>query len=145
MELANLHVQSLRASVAQNPKLDRSARSDLGYGNLQCATVLDLFPIQRINHVATLQSTTAGRRIRRPLRGNCSRCRLQVEEAGIGRRYILQADAEVAMMHCSSLDQLLRRRPHQLRRNSEPRTRERSAVRDDERIDPNQLTMRIHQ
>src|ERR1700761_5020614 len=48
-------------------------------------------------------------------------------------------------MHSSRLDQLLCRRPHNLRRNRKSSTSKRTTVRDDERINSHQLATSIHQ
>ncbi len=145
MEFADGDLEGFGLAVAENAEVDGLPGRHLADGNLQGAAVDDLLAVEFAQHVAALQSGTACGRVRRDLADDRARRVGQVEEAGVLRRHVVHADAEVAVMHGAGLDDRLGRGAGDLRGNGESCTGERAVAGNDERVDADQFAVRVDQ
>src|ERR1700760_2581859 len=141
--LTNRQIDTLRMAVTKNAELHLCSGRHIRDRHLESASVGYLLSIELIDHVAIFQPRPTRRRIRCNLRDDRSRCLIQVEEVCICRRDIVHADAQVAVVNASGLDDLICGRFGDLFRDGESRTGKRTAVRDDECVDANKIAVRI--
>jgi len=145
VELANGQVQRLRLAVANHAQRDLGSRSHFAHRYLKRAAVDYFSVVDAGDDVALLESAAAGGRIGRYLGNNRAGGVVEVEEVGVLGRYVVHADAEIAMLDLAVLDQLLGGGADDLRGNRKSCAGERSAVGDDEGVDADQFAMRVDQ
>jgi hypothetical protein len=83
--------------------------------NLQGAADYDLFSVELVDDIDGLHAAAAGGRVSRDLGDDGARGILEIEEAGVVRRHVVHADAEVAVLHLAVFDQLRGYCAHNLR------------------------------
>lgn len=107
LELSNGDVERGRVAVTQDAERDVASRSDLANGDLKGAAVDDLLTIDRGDDIAPVDSAFACGRVGRDLRDDSAGRLFQIEEMGVGRRDIVKADAQIAVIDMAVLHQLL--------------------------------------
>ena len=132
-------------AVAHDLQMDGRTRILLSHHHLQSAGVGHFLAVDLGDDIADFQASLGARRIRFDLGHHRADGVVHVEELRVVRSDVGNSDSHVAVRHLAKLDQLLHRGTHDLRRNGESHAGERTRGRDQEGIDPDHFTARVHQ
>src|SRR5208282_3954360 len=132
-------------AVAQKAELDGVAGPLLPDFHLQLAGIVHRLSVQFDDHVAGAQAGFAAGSVRVDLVDDGSGGIFRLEEFGIVRSYIGDANSNVAVADLAVLNQSLDGGLDDLRGNREAHARERAVAGDEEGVDPDQLAAGIYQ
>src|ERR1700684_1438591 len=134
-----------RLAVPQNFQLDRRPGLLLSYLDLKLAGVADFLSVQFGDDVADFQTSFRRRRSVFDLAGDGSFIVVHVEELGILRRHIADADSHVSVSDFTVADESVHRGADDLSGNRETHPGKAIRVRDQEGVDADHFAASVDQ
>jgi hypothetical protein len=141
--LAYGEIDGAGLAVAEDAELDLGAGGYIRDGDLELAAVENLLAVELGDDVSAFKAGVRGGGVGCDLGDDGPGGVLEVEEVGVFRGDVVNADAEVAVVDAAGLDDLLRDGVGDLSGDGEAGAGEGAAVGDDEGVDADEFTVGV--